>query len=53
MEPEGNRVGNCMGRKGRPQRPIGYEEEAKAESGGVALQESGAEKRKPGVNRAG
>ena len=32
MKPEGKIVGICMGRIGRPQRPIGYKEEAKAKS---------------------
>jgi hypothetical protein len=45
MKPEGNRVGNCIGWNAKPQRPIGYQEEAKAESGGVVLQESAAGKR--------
>ena len=45
MEPEGNRVGNCMGRIGRPQRPIGYKEEAKAKSYGGTLLESADTKR--------
>jgi hypothetical protein len=32
MKPEGNRVGNCIGWTVKPQRTIGYEEEAQAES---------------------
>jgi hypothetical protein len=45
MKPEGNRVGNCIGWTVKPQRTIGYEEEAQAESDGVVLQESAAGKR--------
>jgi hypothetical protein len=45
MKPQGNRVEIWIGRNTRPQRTIGYEEEAQAESGVVVLQESVAEKR--------
>ena len=40
MKPEGKIVGSCMGRIGRPQRPIGYKEEAKAKSFEGVLLES-------------
>jgi len=39
MKPQGNRVGNWTGRNARPQRTIGTEEEAKAESCGKLLPE--------------
>jgi hypothetical protein len=45
MKPEGNRVGNCIGWNAKPQRSIGYEEEAQAESCGFVLQESAEGKR--------
>jgi hypothetical protein len=45
MKPEGNRVGDCTGRNVRPQRPIGYEEKAQAESCGAVLHESAVGKR--------
>jgi hypothetical protein len=53
MKPQGKRVGICVGRSARPQRTIGYEEEAKAESGVVVLQECVAGKKHLGVERAG
>jgi hypothetical protein len=40
MKPEGNRVGNCMGFDEKPQRLIGYKDEAKAKSFGCVLLES-------------
>jgi len=45
MKPEGNRVGNCMGLNEKPQRLIGYEDEAKAKSFGGVLLESAEAKR--------
>ena len=45
MKPEGKIVGSCMGRIGRPQRPIGYKEEANAKSFGGVLLESADAKR--------
>ena len=52
MKPEGNRVGNCKGWSAKPQRLIGNEEEARAESyGGILLESAGGlgtyEARKP------
>ena len=40
MKPEGNIVGNCTGWKVKPQRLIGYKDEAKAKSFGGVLLES-------------
>jgi hypothetical protein len=37
MKPEGNMVGNCMGWNAKPQRLIGYKDEAKAKSIGCLL----------------
>ncbi len=45
MKPEGNRVGNCMGLNEKPQRLIGYKDEAKAKSFGGVLLESADAKR--------
>jgi hypothetical protein len=45
MKPQGNRLGIWTDRNARPQRTIGYEEEAQAKSGMVVLQESVAGKR--------
>jgi hypothetical protein len=53
MKPQGNRLGIWTDRNVRSQRTIGYEEEAKAESGVVVLQESVAGKKHLGVERAG
>jgi hypothetical protein len=40
MKPEGNRVGRCVSWNEKPQRPIGYKEEAKADSNGCILLQS-------------
>ena len=45
MKPEGNMVGNCMGWNAKPQRLIGYKDEAKAKSFGGVLLESADAKR--------
>ena len=45
MKPEGNIVGNCTGWKVKPQRLIGYKDEAKAKSFGGVLLESAEAKR--------
>jgi hypothetical protein len=37
MKPEGNRVGSCVSWNAKPQRPIGYKEEAKAKLFGCLL----------------